>query len=453
MTAPADVVPEADWQERLLRKGKGKLDAVAANAITILRNTDEWRGVIAFDVFRQDVITTRTPPWHGDDAPAEPRAGEWESSDTVRLQSWLRRVWGLPLSTEAVRAVLLVVSRANEINPLADWLTGLEWDAVRRVDSWLVDFMGAPDTPYTRAMGRWFLISAVARAYDAGCKVDTVPVLEGLQGEKKGQALRILFDPWFSDTTIDLGDKDRFTVLRGVWGYEVAEFDGYSKHDAATLKAYITSQRDNFRAPYAERAASVPRRCVFIATVNPGKEYLADETGGRRFWPVRVGATGPIRLDALRACRAALWAEARELYLAHRLHVANGGAPDTSPGKWWPETPGEHALCRNEQAARKAVDAWDGPVALWLARRLPGAHVTIGDVLGECIGLEKGKWDSGSQQRAGKALRAAGWIREQQRLDGNVRIWVYVAPPAEPAADPAPPSPAEQPVTTSPGGF
>ena len=422
MTAPADVGPEADWQERLLRKGKGKLDAVAANAITILRNTDEWRGVIAYDAFRGDVTSTKPPPWHPDDAPTEPKAGPWSGADITRLQSWLRRKWSLTLSGDAVKAALLVVAEANTINPVADWLDGLAWDATARVDTWLSTYLGAEDSDYTRSVGRWFLISAVARAFDPGCKVDTVPVLEGAQGLRKSQAVKALFAPWASDTPIELDSKDRFVVLRGVWGYEIAEFDGYSKHDATTLKAFTSSPSDNYRAPFAATNADHPRRCVFVATVNPGRDYLVDETGGRRWWPVRVGVTGPIQVEALRAARDAIWAEARELYLSHRVHVASGSA-EVSPYRWWPETGEEHALVGAEQADRQSRDAWDGPVASWLALKPDGASVALGDVL-EHLGLERGKWDPASQQRAGRCLRVAGWVKKRARV-GDGLGYVY----------------------------
>ena len=103
-----DATQEEDWQASLLRKGKGKLDAVAANAITILRHTDEWKGVIAYDAFRGDVTSTKPPPWHPDDAPTEAKAGPWSGADITRLQSWLRRKWSLSLSADAVKAALLV---------------------------------------------------------------------------------------------------------------------------------------------------------------------------------------------------------------------------------------------------------------------------------------------------------------------------------------------------------
>lgn len=422
----AESTDPADWRSRLLFKlsrGERVLDAVAANAITILRRDPRWAGVIAFDSFAQDIVTTRSPPWGEDEAAGEVKAGSWSDADTTRAQAWIRRAYGVNISIEALTAAVVVVAEANAFNPLANWLDGLVWDGKPRIDRWLSEYMGAREDAYTGAVGRWFLVSAVARAYDAGCKVDTVPIFEGAQGAQKGTALKNLFSPWYSDTPIDLTNKDRFLVVRGIWGYEVAEFDGYSRHDATILKAFISSAVDNYRSPYGKKSALVPRKVVFAATVNPGPDYLQDETGGRRYWPVRVGELRPIDAERLKLERELLWAEAREVYRCHVEHCKTKPAT-SSPGKWWPGTEEEKALCADEQEARQVRDAWDGPVAVWLSKKLPGVTVTVGDVLGELLGLEKSKWDQNAQKRAARSLRVAGWIRYQERVEG-VRVWVY----------------------------
>jgi predicted P-loop ATPase len=401
--------PHGDWRDSLLYKRTRdgfQVDPVPANAITILRHDEAWAGVIAFDDFQQSIVTLRAPPWDAIDAPGKVEPGIWTAADTVRLQAWLRRRWTLSVGLEAARAALLVAAEAHRFSPVRDWLDGLRWDGQRRIGepvnedhpgspSWLTTYLGAPDTPYVRTMGRWFLISAVARAYKPGCKVDTVPILEGPQGARKSTALRVLFSPWFSDTPLDLASKDRFVALRGVWGYELAEIDGYSKHDAAIIKAFVSSPRDDYRPPYAETSVRVERRCVFVGTVNPARDYLQDETGNRRFWPVRVGAITTEQLAALERDRETLWAEARELYQGHV--------------RWWPEGAEEHALCATEQAERLARDPWEIPVGNWLAGRI--ISCTMADVLGTALGLDKSKWDDRAEKRAGRCLRAAGWQR------------------------------------------
>lgn len=415
-----ELEPFGDWRDELLwKKGRGGervIDECTANAITAFRLDPAWDGVLAFDELEQTIVTRERPPWHELDAPAAIVLGPWTDADSVRAQSWLRRRHCISIGVEAVWGAVSVAAESSSYNPVREWLEPLEWDGCAEVAgrsrvgrtadgedpgarSWLSTYLGAVDSPYVRNVGRWFLVSAVARIYNPGCKVDTVPILEGPQGAKKSSAIRALFSPWASDTPLDLSSKDRFVGLRGVWGYEIAEFDGYARHDAAVLKAFVSSPRDDYRPPYGRASVRAPRRCVFIATINPAREYLVDETGGRRWWPVKVGAARPIDLEGLTLDRAQIWAEARELY--------KGGI------RWWPEGPEEQATCAEEQSARQTGDIWERRIAVHLAARLPGSTVTVDELLGGCLSIEPGKWDEKMSSRVARCLRGLGWTRER----------------------------------------
>lgn len=414
--------PHNDWRDELIMKitKLGRVpDDVPANAIVALRYHPAWRGVVAFDEFRQSIVTLKSPPWGPNEAPPSIKLGTWTDGDSVRLQAWLRRdpFLGLKLGRDAIDAALIVASEGAPIDPPRAYLEGLTWDAKRRVGenpselnptgapSWLTTYLGVHDTPYTRWVGRWFLIASVARIFRPGCKFDYALVLEGGQGRGKSTATKILYDPWYSDTPIDLQSKDRFGAIQGIWGYELAEFDGYSKHDQATLKQFASSPKDRYRPPYMRRDVEAPRRCVFIPTINPAHEYLHDETGGRRWWPVRVGR---IDLDALARDKDLLWAEARELYSCHE--------------RYYPYTPSENAACQQEQSDRQSRDAWEDPIRAWLVSKM--GDVTIGDVLGAALQLEKAKWGKQEQMRAGACLRACGYERRRVREEGS-REYVY----------------------------
>ena len=409
----------AEWSERLIMRtsahGHQTPDDGVPNIVTTLRYHPAWQGVLAFDVFRQTIVTTRPPAWHSFDAPPTVTAGPWTDGDSVRLMSWLRREPTLRMKAgrDTVDAALLVAAEANPIDPPRAYLDACTWDANSRVGSadvpsWLTTYLGVPDLPYARMVGRWFLISAVARIYAPGCKVDTALVLEGAQGAMKSSAARALFGEWYSDTPLDLSSKDRFGAVQGVWGYELAEFDQYSRHEAAIIKAFASSASDKFRAPYMRRDAIVPRRCVFFATINPSAEYFHDETGGRRWWPVRAAKEHPILLDELRRDRDVLWAEARELYL--------------SGERWYPREPAEHDACRLEQADRQSRDAWEEPIREWLRTQF-AEDITLSDVLENALKLEMSRWGRPEQMRAGSILRSMGYVRH--RAPTGSRGYVY----------------------------
>lgn len=419
-------LPAPKWTDQLIFKVTKKetiIEDVPSNAIVALRYHPEWSGVIAYDEFQQSVVTLKEPPWYAAESrhPSKRgKVGPWTDADSIRLQGWCKRESGLEikLGRDAVDSALLVASEANPIDPPRDFLEGLEWDARLRVGSnpsefhpdgcvsWLTRYLGVPDSPYTRWVGRWFLIASVARIMSPGCKVDNALVLEGPQGAKKSTAVRIMYQPWYSDTPIDLANKDRFSSIQGVWGYELAEFDAYTKHEASVIKAFVSSKSDKYRPPYLRRDIAAPRRCIFICTINPGKQYLQDETGGRRWWPVHCGT---IDLAALEADRDMLWAEAVQAYAAEE--------------RWWPETMPEHNACREEQGHRLSLDPWDDPVRDWISTAPPG-DLSIGTVLSLALGIDKAKWSKSDDMRVATVLRGAGYKRVRQSV-GGVRQYVY----------------------------
>ena len=414
---PAD--DDDNWRDRLIMrvtKAGAVPDDVMGNAAVAFAWHPAWRGVIALDRFRQSVVCTRPPPWSEHDTPesdpTESYPRTWTDTDSGRAQSWMLRadMLGIRVGKDAIDTAVQIAAEMRTIDPPRDYVLGCEWDARKRVGampceldpegapSWLTTYLGVVDTEYTRRVGRWFIIAAVARTLRPGCKVDNVLILEGPQGAHKSSAVRALFGEWFSDTPLDIASKDRFSSIQGVWGYELAEFDGYGKHEAAALKAFVTSCEDKYRPPYARRDVRAPRRCVFIATINPGAEYLQDETGGRRWWPVRVGVTRAIDAAGLERDRDLLFAEARELY--------------ESRERWYPTAPEEHARCRAEQDERRSVDAWTDPIRSYLAApHRVGEDVTVATVLADALGIEKRQWDRGAQMRVAAILRGEGYAR------------------------------------------
>jgi hypothetical protein len=184
-------------------------------------------------------------------------------------------------------------------------------------------------TPYHRAVGPRWMISAVARIYAPGCKADCALILEGPQGIRKSSALMMIAKPWFADRLSDLSSKDAAMETRGVWIIEIAELDTMSRAVVSTIKAFMSRTQDRFRPPYGKRLVDLPRQCVFAGSVNPEGGYLKDPTGGRRFWPV---VCSTINLETLQRDREQLWAEARDRFRGGEQTRAASLAPGRNYG-------------------------------------------------------------------------------------------------------------------------
>jgi putative DNA primase/helicase len=282
---------------------------------------------------------------------------------------------------------------------LQDYLSGIEWDGIKRIDSWLIDYIGAEDKEFTRVIGRKFLISAVARAMRPGCKVDTMLVLEGEQGIGKSQTLQALAEPWVLEDLSDMKSKDCKQEIQGQWFVEVSELDAMKRNEIETVKAFITKQKDTFRPSYGRFAKEHPRQCVLIGTTN-SDAYLRDHTGNRRFWPVRCGNTD---LTVLRQSRHQLWAEA---VMAFR-----------NDEKWWLEDD-ETVLARDEQAERFEHDVWQDPVNKYL-NGTTKSRVTGLDIMEECLGLESSQQGVVTGRRISQIMEQANWPRTKRvtRMD------------------------------------
>jgi hypothetical protein len=231
----------------------------------------------------------------------------------------LNRLWavarssGLPTTFDTFARLLNVASDNNRFHPVLDYLSGLKWDGVARVDRWLVDYVGAEDTPLNQEFGRLMLIGGIRRVLEPGCKFDHCLVIEGPQNAGKSTVAAILGGAWYSDN-LRLGVDPKLTIeaIRGRWVVEIPELSGMMSREVEAVKAQITTQVDRARPAYGRQVVESPRQCIFIGTTNDDR-YLRDRTGNRRFLPVRCGA---IDLVGLRRDRDQLWAEA-----LHRVSV------------------------------------------------------------------------------------------------------------------------------------
>lgn len=399
------------WQVELVCNEEGRpKPGVSKNWALYLENRPEMRGVLAFDEFKQRVMLMRRPPWEAGRSSWQPRG--ITDRDFAECVMWLESCYLTPKGSNIMPVVQAVAERAR-FDRLTDYLTGLEWDGVPRVEEWLSTYLGVGDTPYSRAIARRWLIAAVARGLEPGCKVDTMPILEGPQGFRKSYAVRSLYGAeFFTDNLSDIGSKDAKIELQGVWGLEVAEMQRFSAADVNAVKKFLTQQIDRYRPPYGKTAIDAPRRVILNGTINPeGNPYLRDPTGARRFWPVVVGK---IDTDALERDRDLLWAEAVAMFREGQPH-------------WIQEE--EQAAVLLEQDIRTDVDVWTSRISPMLQTRV---SVTQWEVF-EVLSLQTKDVDHRHAGRVGRIMKKLGWDSRRDRSDGKDEI-VYFDPARGPDA-------------------
>ena len=413
-TAPRDTV--LNWRDHLIVTEKGTPKALLANATTALRHAPQWIGVLKWDEFRAGLVVARKPLW---DSPEV--GGQWTDQEDRKVCEWLQHE-GIYVKVNEAGLAAQTVAMENRVNPVRDYLESLKWDGTKRTDELFPLYFGAETNNYAREIGRRFLIAAAARVLSPQpVKSDCVPVLEGPQGSFKSTAVNKLFHPWFTDHLPDLTTKDAYLQLAGVWCVELGEMDTISRASITKVKAFLSSEVDRYRLPYGRRAIDVPRHNVFVGTVNKD-QYLLDETGARRFWPVRCGI---IRVDELARDRDQLWAEA--------VSQLRAGAA------WWLDSPELNQEAKREQSARFESDPWDELIVPWLRnpqeRYDQQGHpvapfnstvesVSVMDVLNHCIGKRQDQWTQVDKNRIARCLRSQSWERYQFRAGEN-RDWRY----------------------------
>lgn len=341
-----------EWVRELDIKKSGDMRETIANYEMILRNDPQLAGAVCLNEFAHRLEVVRPLPWRS------PRnRGEWTDSDDAGLRAYVERRYRNVNRANLLDALVNVFEERRR-HPVREYLDGCEWDGVRRLDTLLVDYMGAEDTPYTRAVTRKALAAAVARIYRPGVKFDYVLTLVGREGVGKSTLFAKLGGAWFSDTFLSVSGKEAVEQLQGVWIIEIGEMAGLKKAEVEAIKAYISSREDRVRLAYAKRTATFPRECVFVATTN-NPTFLRSANGNRRFWPVEVGRTAPRRSlwdDLTEEEVAQVWAEARKAY---------------EDGEGLYLTGGEAAVALAKQEAHQEGDEWESAIAEYLERPLP----------------------------------------------------------------------------------
>jgi putative DNA primase/helicase len=381
-----------------------KIVPCLANIYDILRTDERWAGVLAFNEFSYTIEKRTKPPFEFG------AVGEWEANDDVQASMWLTREYGFAPSPAQVGEAVEALARANGFHPVREYLDGLVWDGVARVDEWIFDYIGAAKTPYTLRVARWFLMGMVARVMDPGVKFDCCLVLEGTQGRRKSAMLRVLAGEWFGDTDLDLNNKDSMGSIRGKWLYEFAELDSIARAESTRQKSFLSRQVDEYRPPYGRRDIRSPRQLVFGGSTNVNWGWNKDETGGRRFWPIECAYD--IDCDGLMSVRDQLFAEAVQLYRQGK--------------RFWPTSEEQKRIFDPVQMMRHQTDSYVELLADFVRNQV--SEFRMIDAV-DCLKIDAARLTRDIQTRVGKALIMLGCKRVEKRANA-VRFWYQ--PPGTP---------------------
>jgi predicted P-loop ATPase len=406
--ASAKPVGQLAWIARLARNEQGGALPTVANALIIFANDPALSDLLAFNEFTSQHLIKMAPPSAEESGPRlpGPYPRPWGAEDVSFVQGYFQRVWSGRFARSTVEDAMVAEASIRRFHPICDWLDGLVWDGIPRIDNWLINAFDCDNTPLHKAVGAKFLIAAVRRIKNPGVKFDHMMVLEGSQGLGKSTALKELFGAdWFSDSIPpDLTSKDAAMALLGVWCLEFAEIEHLIKSEVETIKAFLSRSVDRYRPPYAKAYVERPRQGVLVGTTN-SDDYLRDTSGNRRIWPVACRAADS---EWVAVNREQLWAEAVN-------RESNGEAI-------WLDDVTLRVQASNAQENRLSVDVWHDTISQWLNGKV---EVKVADILQIALGVPMDRMTKGLEMRVANILRGLKWHRRVVRNGiSTLRYWV-----------------------------
>jgi predicted P-loop ATPase len=372
------------------KDGVQNIKSTVPNLLIIMEKDKRWKKKVWLNEFSNAIYLDEKP---------------LKDTDYTRIKRWMFKQYGVHFSTEIIVEATNYVAEINGHNPLTSWLNKSVWDGVPRMDEWLVRACGGEDNKLNREIGRRWLIQCIARAMEPGCKADCVLILVGPQGARKSTTFRILGSPeYFCDTPMDIGSSNAYMQIHRAWIYEVAELDSIRRARNSSTKAFLSAQEDTFRLPYARQTVTLKRHTVFCGTTNKA-EFITDETGSRRYWPIQVGK---MDTDWTEHNRSQLWSEAVVAY-------KNGE-------KWYLENETQEELNKQSSDFRQ-FDPWHEIVERYI--RANGLNMSTTDLMEQGLKLEKYQMTRASEMRVGDIMRQLGFDRVRKRVFGDRKyVWV-----------------------------
>lgn len=311
------------WITKLEVDKKGMYKASNKNIVTILENDINLKGKIAYNLFSNRTMVKGDLPWRS--ISDKVRGDIWQDSDDANLRVYIDITYGI-VAPYKINDGLAIIEKKNKYHPIIDYLNSNTWDKVSRVDTLMIDYLGAEDCEYTKSITRKMLVAAVSRVFNPGIKFDYMLVLVGRQGIGKSYIINLLGREWYSDSLNTVYGKEAYEQLQNAWILEMAELSATKKADAEAIKHFISKTEDSYRQAYGRRVDTFKRQCVFFGTTNEN-EFLKDRTGNRRYWPLMVGVNKPLKnlfKDLNKNEINQIWAEALYLYKCGEKLILEG---------------------------------------------------------------------------------------------------------------------------------
>lgn len=421
------------WMLKLDRNANGVPTANIKNYALILENDPLLKGRIKNDSFADRTFGIAPLPWGNRISIREGEDFTWCDADDAGMRGYFEKL--IPSSNRGkLEDALMNHLATHSFNPVKDYLDGLKWDGTPRLDTLFIDYLGAEDSDYIRAVTRKTFTAAVARAMTPGCKYDQMTVLCGPQGIGKSTIIDRMSCGYYNDSIRTFEGKEASELLQGVWLVEVAELDQYWNANHARIKQFLTVKADRYRAAYGHRAAEHKRTCIFFGTCN-STEFLRDTTGNRRFWPVDVGVlphTKTVFSDLTDDVIAQVWAEAKMRWqMGEPLFLSGDVATQAAEQQksHMEITPMEEML--SEWLEKPVPDDWrkwplDRRRDFWSGMAEGGSYtmvkrerVCVGEIMREMLMLPEGEamTRNATARDIKNALCKLGWTKRKTPLD------------------------------------
>lgn len=431
---------DGDWTKDLEYEPRSTVLKNSLHNLLLIMKNDPQLKCIVFNQQAENMEIIGKVPW-------KHPAKFWRDADDAQLICYIDSHYGT-FSQRNYQVAVTKVADDRSYHPIREYLSALpEWDGIDRVDSLLIDYLGAEDSAYVRAVTRKTLCAAVRRVQQPGCKFDSMLVLNGPQGIGKSTLIAKLAGEWFSDSLnlSDTKDKTAAEKLQGYWILEIGELAGLRKAEVETLRSFLSRQNDIYRASFGKRATPHLRQCIFFGTTNAESGYLRDTTGNRRFWPVKTpGGSRLHSWDLAQNDIEQIWAET--LVLVSKGEKLFLDADMT-------------AIAKEEQREALETDEREGLVRDYLEMLLPKNWDTMDlyqrrnfisgesefgqppekgtqhrtqvcnmEIWCECFGKNRADLSGAESARLRAILVRLGWVRslKKQRVPLYGPQWVYV---------------------------